>query len=112
MSNWVSVWCAHEGGCIGMKSLAYSLAFFLIVGFAAGQSDNKTTAESQTAAHGFDYDSKQALDVHDKIIEQFDGGTLHDITYASPKGGPWLHTSWSQREKGVLPLFSLVIGET
>jgi hypothetical protein len=24
----------------------------------------------------------------DKVIEQFDGGTLHDITYASPKGGP------------------------
>ena len=71
-----------------MKSLAYSLAFFLILGFAAGQSDKKTTADSQAAAHWFDYDSKHPLDIHDKVIEQFDGGTLHDITYASPKGGP------------------------
>lgn len=71
-----------------MKSLVHSLAFFLIVGFAAGQSDKKVTADSQTAAHWFDYDPKQPLDVHDKVIEQFDGGALHDITYASPKGGP------------------------
>jgi hypothetical protein len=36
-----------------MKSLAYSLAFCLILGFGAGQSD-KTTADSQAAAHWFD----------------------------------------------------------
>ena len=72
-----------------MKSLAYSLALFSVVGCAAaGQSDPKTTPDFQTAAHWFDYDSKQPLDVHDKIIEQFDGGALHDITYASAKGGP------------------------
>jgi dienelactone hydrolase len=38
--------------------------------------------------HLFDYDSKPPFDIHDKIIEEFDGGALHDITYASPKGGP------------------------
>jgi hypothetical protein len=27
-------------------------------------------------------------DMHDRIIEKFTGGTLHDITYTSPKGGP------------------------
>jgi dienelactone hydrolase len=71
-----------------MKSLTCTFAFFLVMGLAAGQSDPKTTADFQTAAHWFDYDSKLSLDTHDKVIEQFDGGTLHDITYASPKGGP------------------------
>jgi cephalosporin-C deacetylase-like acetyl esterase len=70
-----------------MKSLVYSLAFFLVVG-SAGQTGTKPTADFQVAAHWFDYDSKQPLDIHDKVIGQFDGGTLHDITYASPKGGP------------------------
>ena len=41
-----------------MKSLAYSLALFLVVGLAAGQSDPKTKAESQMADHWFDYDTK------------------------------------------------------
>ena len=40
------------------------------------------------AAHLFDYDAKQPRDVHDKTIEEFEGGTLHDLTYTSPKGGP------------------------
>jgi len=35
----------------------------------------------------FDYDPKQPLDVQDTVIAQFSGGTLHDITYASPRGG-------------------------
>jgi pimeloyl-ACP methyl ester carboxylesterase len=70
-----------------MKSLVYSLAFFLVVG-SAGQTGTKPTADFQVAAHWFDYDSKQPLDIHDKVIGQFDGGTLRDITYASPKGGP------------------------
>ena len=42
----------------------------------------------QSASHLFDYDAKQPLDIHDKVIAKFNGGTLHDITYASPKGGP------------------------
>lgn len=42
----------------------------------------------QSIARVFDYDAKQSLDIHDKIIEEFSGGTLHDITYMSPKGGP------------------------
>jgi dienelactone hydrolase len=36
----------------------------------------------------FDYDAKAPLNVHDKVIDEFDAGTLHDLTYASPKGGP------------------------
>ena len=45
-------------------------------------------ADFQFVVHLFDYDAKQALDIHDKIIEEFGDGTLHDITYTSPKGGP------------------------
>ncbi|MBO0695040.1 MAG: class A beta-lactamase, partial [Verrucomicrobia bacterium] len=48
----------------------------------------KATPDYQSALHLFDYDSKAPLDVQDKAIEEFDGGTLHDITYTSPKGGP------------------------
>ena len=70
-----------------MKSLTCMFAFLVLMGFAAGQTDTKTKAGLQTATHWFDYDSKQPLDIHDKVIENFDGGTLHDITYASPKGG-------------------------
>jgi beta-lactamase class A len=48
----------------------------------------KTTPDYQSAVHIFDYDAKAPLDVQDRIIEEFDGGTLHDITYTSPGGGP------------------------
>jgi beta-lactamase class A len=55
---------------------------------SADQKTAKTTPDYQAGSHLFDYDAKAPLDVHDKIIEEFDGGTLHDITYASPKSGP------------------------
>jgi dienelactone hydrolase len=61
---------------------------FLALPFVAGQSDTKPATDFQAAVHWFDYDSKQPLDIQDKLIEQFNGGTLHDITYTSPKGGP------------------------
>ena len=63
-----------------MKSLTCTFAILWIVGFAAGQSDRKTAADSQTAASWFEYDSKLPLDIHDKVIEDFDGGTLHDAS--------------------------------
>ena len=52
------------------------------------QSTPKAIPDHQSSVHIFDYDAKAPLDIQDKIIEEFDGGTLHDITYASPKGGP------------------------
>jgi hypothetical protein len=64
---------------------------FLILFFAvalAAQTADKPAADFLSAARLFDYDQKQPLDIHDKIIEEFTGGTLHDITYTSPKGGP------------------------
>lgn len=71
-----------------MKSVAYLLAAVLAFPCAAGQPDGKAVADGQEAAHWFDYDPKQPLDIQDKVIGQFKGGTLHDITYTSPKGGP------------------------
>lgn len=70
-----------------MKSLIYFLVWFLTLALSAAQSDSTLAVDFRAAAQWFDYDSKQPLEIHDKVIEQFDGGTLHDITYASPKGG-------------------------
>ena len=55
---------------------------------AAAQTKAKPAAQPNPAAHLFDYDAKQPLGGTDKIIEEFADGTLHDITYKSPKGGP------------------------
>jgi cephalosporin-C deacetylase-like acetyl esterase len=70
-----------------MRYLSCFLILFVVAPLAA-QTGAKPTADSETAAHLFNYDPKQPLDIHDKIIEEFDGGALHDITYTSPKGGP------------------------
>jgi len=55
---------------------------------SAAQNIATATSDYQTTFHPFDYDAKAPLDIHDKIIEEFDGGSLHDMTYISPKGGP------------------------
>lgn len=35
----------------------------------------------------FDYDAKAPLDVKEKSVEEVEGVQVHDLTYASPKGG-------------------------
>jgi beta-lactamase class A len=62
----------------------------IVVKFFARAAERTANAATdyQIALHLFDYDAKAPLDIHDKIIEEFDGGSLHDITYTSPKGGP------------------------
>ena len=55
---------------------------------SAAQTKSASQTGFEATARIFDYDAEQPLDVHDKIIEEFSDGTLHDITYASPKGGP------------------------
>src|SRR3984893_14431283 len=62
--------------------------FLLISVVAAGQTERQAASNFQSVVHLFDYYAKQPLDIHDKIIEEFNGGTLHDMTYPSPKGGP------------------------
>jgi len=71
-----------------MRCLIPMMAMFLAATMIAAQTDSKPAFNFQTASHLFDYDTKQPLDIHDKVIAEFDGGTLHDITYTSPKGGP------------------------
>ncbi len=71
--------------------MGYLSCVLMLVAFcssADGQTGAKPGADFQSVAHAFDYEAKQSLDIHDKIIEEFSDGTLHDITYLSPKGGP------------------------
>jgi hypothetical protein len=61
---------------------------FSFMNLSATAQPQSKPAGFQSVAHLFDYDLKQPPDIHDKIIEEFSSGTLHDITYTSPKGGP------------------------
>jgi len=61
---------------------------FLFPVLAVGQIEVQPAGDSQSVVHLFDYDAKQPLDIHDRIIEESSDCTLHDITYTSPKGGP------------------------
>jgi len=70
---------------------------------SAVQNTATATSDYQRALHLFDYDAKAPLDLHDKIIEEFNGGTLHDITYASPKGGPIAAYLVVPKSKGPFP---------
>ena len=71
-----------------MRYLSFVVVLVLVASLASAQTDAKPGPDFQSASHLFDYDAKQSLDIHDKVIEEFAGGTLHDITYTSPKGGP------------------------
>jgi dienelactone hydrolase len=71
-----------------MRYLSSSLTLVLVAALAPAQTGNQPATDLQAVTRLFDYDTKQPLDLHDKVIENFNGGTLHDITYASPKGGP------------------------
>lgn len=70
-----------------MRYLSSLFTLVLVAALAPAQTGSKPATDLQ-AAHLFDYDAKQPLDIHDRIIEEFNGGTLHDITYTSPRGGP------------------------
>ena len=61
------------------------LAFLLLTTLSASA---ETSPDFQSKVALFDYDAKQPLDIQDKVIEEFDEATLHDVTYNSPKGGP------------------------
>jgi dienelactone hydrolase len=63
---------------------------------------------SNKSAHLFDYDSQQSLDVHDKIVKDFECGVIHDVTYASPSGGPV--SAYQIVPKGKGPFAAVVFG--
>ena len=75
---------------------------------SADHNTANATPDYQTVLHLFDYDSKAPLDVHDKVIEEFDGGTLHDVTYTSPKGGPV--SAYLVVPKGKAPFAAILFG--
>jgi len=54
---------------------------------ASVQNSSAAAWDLQSAIHWFDYDASQPLDIQDKIIQETNDFTVHDLTYASPKGG-------------------------
>jgi dienelactone hydrolase len=44
-------------------------------------------AQDTAPAHAFDYDAKASLDIQEAGVEHRGGVAIHDISYASPKGG-------------------------
>ena len=46
-----------------------------------------TAAQDAGPAHNFDYDRNAPLDIREAGVEQRGGVAVHDISYASPKGG-------------------------
>ncbi len=71
-----------------MRYVSFVLTLVLAAVLGAAQSETKPANDFEAVSHLFDYDAKQPFDIRDKIIEEFSGGTLHDTTYTSPKGGP------------------------
>src|SRR5260370_1627022 len=71
-----------------MRYPSLVVTLVLVASLVSPPTDAKPGPDFQSASHLFDYDAKQPLDIHDKFIEAFAGGTLHDITYTSSKGGP------------------------
>src|SRR6266496_1156804 len=63
------------------------LVVFLISSIAGSQSSTAPPQDFQSAVHYFDYDSAQPLAIQDKVIQETSDFTIHDITYASSKGG-------------------------
>jgi cephalosporin-C deacetylase-like acetyl esterase len=51
------------------------------------QAPAPVTTDFQASAHLFDYDVKQPLAIQDKLTQETREFTIHDLTYASPKGG-------------------------
>ena len=66
-----------------MRRALDTVVFLLLVTPAApaGAPDFKSLARQ------FDYDAKQPLDVKEKLLHSRAGVTVHDVSYASPKGG-------------------------
>jgi hypothetical protein len=63
-----------------MRYLISVLTVFLAMALAA-QTAAKPAADVLAAAHLFDYDAKPPLDIHDKIIEKFDGGPEGEVLF-------------------------------
>ncbi len=69
-----------------IRTLSSLLMLVMLASVAAAQNSPRSV-DFQSAAHLFDYDVKQPLDIQDKVIQETNRFTIHDLTYASPKGG-------------------------
>jgi hypothetical protein len=67
----------------------FLVVFIAVMLVPAGATQNaaQPVTGAQSTVHIFDYDSKQPLDIVDKVVEETPDAVIHDITYASPKGG-------------------------
>src|SRR6266545_6869705 len=71
-----------------MHRIFPSLFLLILISCAAeAQKQSESIPDFQFSVHFFDYDSKQPLDIQDKVIQETGDFTIHDLTYASPKGG-------------------------
>jgi dienelactone hydrolase len=59
----------------------------LLASFVGVQIAHAQSGALQGSARLFDYDQKLPLDVKSAVIHAKNGVTVHDLTYASPKGG-------------------------
>ena len=91
-----------------MRYLSVLLALWFNAALAFAQTGTGSPASFQSMAHLFDYDAKQPLELHDTVIEEFTDGTLHDITYTSPKGGPI--SAYLIVPKGTGPFAAILFG--
>jgi hypothetical protein len=51
------------------------------------QHTSESGKDFESSIHLFDYDSRQLLDIQDKVTQETGEFAIHDITYVSPKGG-------------------------
>jgi cephalosporin-C deacetylase-like acetyl esterase len=69
----------------------HTVAFLYITGVALqlvlAQGCAEAVTDFQDSTRLFDYDAKQNLDLQDKVIQETAEFVIHDLTYASPKGG-------------------------
>lgn len=84
------------------------LALVALAGLLGTSAPAQTTPDFQSLSHLFDYDNQLPLDIQDKVIEEFPDCTLHDITYASPKGG--LVDAYLVVPKGKGPFAAILFG--
>ncbi len=89
------------------RGIVAPMVFLTLLGGSFGATNAQNQSESKTVQAGaqrkeanaapavdfevlarqFDYDLKQPLDTSNTVVEKRNGVTIHDIQYASPKGG-------------------------
>jgi dienelactone hydrolase len=77
----------------GINLLILLLALFVIAGCSSSTQHQPTTLSTpqslqyETLIHLYDYDQHAPLDIQEKGVEDRGGIKIHDISFASPKGG-------------------------